>query len=211
MKKLFLILLITGLFSCQNEKKHTQQTENKQDVIHKTQMWTMDADHSLIQWTAYKTTAKVPVKGEFKQFDITGVEPAVDMPSTLKHAQVDINIYSVFTSKEERDKKIIKYLFEKMGKAGKIHVKVKKVTDNQILADITMNNRTKEVPFDMDVDQKRGIVNLKGKIDLVKDFGAEKPLKLLNKACYKLHMGEDGISKTWSEVDLNAFFKYHQK
>jgi len=211
MKKVFILILIAGLFSCQNNKKEQKKETHTQKNVSKQSLWKLDADHSLIQWTAYKTTSRVPVKGEFKQFDLKGVQTAENIPNTLKNAEIDINIFSVFTNVEERDKKIILYLFEKMSNTNKIKVKVKKIEGNTLYADITMNGRTKEVPFNMHVDEKRGTLDLTGKIDLVKDFEAQKPLSLLNKACYNLHMGEDGVSKTWPDVNLRAFLKYHKE
>jgi len=211
MKKISLVFLVILFFSCQNNKQtEKKDTKSAEKETGKTQ-WIFDEDHSLIQWTAYKTTGKVPVRGEFKQFDIKGVKPAPDMPSALKNVEIDVNIFSVFTSEEKRDKRIIQYLFEKMKNTSKIHIKVTRMEPDKIYADITMNGVAKEIPFDIKTDEKRGILSLTSKIDLVKDFQAEKPLRLLNKACYKLHMGEDGISKTWPEVSLGAFFKFHKK
>ncbi len=199
------------VFSCQNEKNTIKEENQKSQTEKKEKQWQMDEDYSLIQWTAYKTTGKVPVKGEFKQFDIKGVKQATDMPSALKNAEIDINIYSVFTSEEQRDKKIITYLFEKMNNTPRIKVKVTHLAPGKIFADVTMNGITKEIVFKTEEDDKRGILTLTSTIDLDKDFQAGKALHLLNKACYKLHMGEDGISKTWPDVSLKVFFKLHKK
>jgi len=35
------------------------------------------------------------------------------------------------------------------------------------------------------------------------DFGAEAAVAAINKACEALHTGADGISKTWSVVELS--------
>ena len=44
-------------------------------------------------------------------------------------------------------------------------------------------------------------IKLTGEIDLV-DFKAEEAVASLNKICEALHTGADGISKTWSTVEL---------
>ena len=37
-----------------------------------------------------------------------------------------------------------------------------------------------------------------------KDFNGSKAMESLNKVCFDLHKGPDGISKTWSEVEINV-------
>jgi hypothetical protein len=66
---------------------------------------------------------------------------------------------------------------------------------------ITMNGTTVNVPVDVVFEEN--IFRLKSKIQLA-EFNALEMLASLNKACYDLHKGADGISKTWEEVDVEA-------
>jgi polyisoprenoid-binding protein YceI len=208
MKKLLITLLVFSFLSCNSDHKKAQNNDqlNKKEVS--SQLWKLDPDQAQIKWTAYKTTAKLPVKGEFKQFDIEGVKPASTMEETLENAQIKINIFSIFTNEEQRDKRLIQSFFEKMPSTQFISVKVNKIDKNLLYATIKMNGVSKEIPFSIKKDEERGILILKSHINLIKDFDAEKPLSILNKACYDLHMGKDGISKTWPDVELEAFLKF---
>ena len=40
------------------------------------------------------------------------------------------------------------------------------------------------------------------------EFNALSMLENLNKACFELHKGADGISKTWEEVDVEATISF---
>jgi hypothetical protein len=42
-----------------------------------------------------------------------------------------------------------------------------------------------------------GVINLE-------DFGAQAAVESINKACFDLHKGADGVSKTWSEVAISG-------
>jgi hypothetical protein len=41
-------------------------------------------------------------------------------------------------------------------------------------------------------------------IDILNDFKAQTALESISKACFELHKGPDGVSKTWSEVAIGA-------
>ena len=47
------------------------------------------------------------------------------------------------------------------------------------------------------------MVELEGTLNL-EDFKAESALASISEACFDLHKGADGISKTWSEVGISA-------
>lgn len=36
------------------------------------------------------------------------------------------------------------------------------------------------------------------------DFNTGKAMEALNQACFELHKGADGVSKTWSEVHIKG-------
>ena len=38
----------------------------------------------------------------------------------------------------------------------------------------------------------------------VMEWNGQEAMDSLNVACFDLHKGADGVSKTWSEVDINA-------
>ncbi len=67
MKKILNLCLVTiftlFLFSCAKEKKEVESSVT-------TESYTVDGQNSTVQWTAYKTTDKLPVKGTFTEINI---------------------------------------------------------------------------------------------------------------------------------------------
>ena len=216
MKKLASILvIIMVLISCNQETKNHSTKDNAKSGEPKAQktekqLWTLDADQSSVHWTGYKTTKMVPVSGEFKSFEITGVKPYADMLATLKNARIRIKVASIFSSNEDRDSKLVEYLFGKMMQTNDIYARVEgiDVKNQQIKLNINMNNHEKVVPMNYNIDTEKGTITMEGKIDLVKDFDAGEPLYFFHTACEDKHKGEDGVSKTWSEVGIKAVIKY---
>jgi len=205
-----IILFISLLTACQNEPKK-EKTEPKEPL--QTAKWILNEEGSSIHWTGYKTTGKIPVKGVFQNFKINGTKPAKDLVTAFKQARADINIYSVFSNNESRDEKLISQLFEKMTDTKNIYARVEKidVATQTALVTINMNVHEKQIEMAITIDEEKGLVSIKGTIDLVKDFGASKALETFHKACFDKHTGKDGVSKTWSEVSFEANLKFDKK
>jgi len=222
MKKIS-ILSIVSLFlllSCNNDKTSKTKESNEPNVTKEmkksTSMqldWQLDQDASSVHWTGYKTTQKVAVSGTFQKFAISGVKPNIDLLKTIEGARIKINVFSIFSDEESRDKKLVEYLFGHMMDTNSIAARVEKIhPDNQTVdVNINMNNHEKIIPMQLKVDTKKGLITMSGKIDLVKDFDAAEPLYFLHTTCFDLHKGEDGISKTWSDVGIKAVLKFVKK
>jgi len=208
-----LVLALVLLTSCQdNHKKASEQQPKTTEKLQSAQ-WILDEDSSSVHWTGYKTTGKIPVKGVFKTFKIKGVKPATDLVSALQNAQAEINIYSIFSDNEERDNKLIGKLFENMTDTQNIYARIEKIeADGQsAMMTINMNAHEKTVPVQLQIDENTGKISLNGKIDLLKDFEANNALEQFHKACFNKHKGEDGVSKTWSEVGFSAELVFKRK
>ena len=63
-----------------------------------------------------------------------------------------------------------------------------------------MNNKTISNKYAYEVKNDTVIISLS--LDLTKWDGQE-AVKELNKECYELHIGNDGISKLWPDVSVN--------
>ncbi len=208
-----LLLAVMLLLSCQNESKKTTEKQPQTTEKLQTTQWILNEDASSIHWTGYKTTGKIPVKGVFKTFKIKGVKPATDLQTALQNAQAAINIYSIFSNNESRDKKLISKLFENMTDTQNIYARIEKINpDNQsALMTINMNAHEKTVPVQLQIDEKSGKITLNGSIDLLKDFEAHTAFEQFHEACFDKHKGEDGVSKTWTEVGFNAELVFQHK
>ncbi len=207
MKTLNILILIAILLSsCQNDQKKAEQKQEEPGKTLQSEQWILNEDASSIHWTGYKTTGKIPVKGVFQNFKIKGIKPTSDLKDAIENAQAKINIYSIFSDNEARDKKLIGKLFENMTGTQKIYARIDKTgQDGQpAMMTIKMNAHEKTVPVQLQIDEKNGKVILSGQIDLIKDFGANKAFEQFHQACYDKHTGKDGVSKTWTEVGFSA-------
>ena len=199
----FLILAIAFNFSaCKSDaKKETSKTEAKKS----TATFVVAKAKNEINFTAYKTTEKVPVGGQFKKVNILSGGEGNSVKEAINNTEFSIPVSSLFTKDSSRDFKIKKFFFGIMDNTKLLSGKLMINDDANGTAKITMNGETKEVPFTYTIVDKT--FNMKAVID-VNDWKASAALASLNTQCLDLHKGADGVSKTWSEVALNITSTY---
>ena len=66
---------------------------------------------------------------------------------------------------------------------------------------ITMNGISKSIPIELNIDGQT--VKFSNTVSL-NDWELAPALESLNKVCFDLHKGPDGISKTWDEIELET-------
>lgn len=206
MKKIGFLLIVFTLIiiSCKNEKKETKTTESE---VVETEQFVVKPEATSVKWTAYKTTDKVGVNGEFTtlKFDNkSGNTPQ----EAINNLNFSIPISSLFTNDatNTRDAKIKASFFGTMLNTDFIKGSIKYIDDGYI-ASITMNGVTSNLPLDIKITDERR-VTLTGTMQL-KDWNALDALAALNKVCFDLHKGADGVSKTWEDVaiEINTFLR----
>lgn len=189
--------LSLALFSCND----AQKKDNAETSTEVTPESSMAIDSVTLGWTGYKTTEKTPVKGVFKKVSIKDYnEEAATPEAYLDGAKVNITVASLFSGNEARDPKLIDIFFGNMTNTalleGTLHLK-----DGKNTIEVTMNDVTKEVPVTTSFENN--VFTVSGDVD-VTNFGATKAVEELSKACYDLHTGLDGVSKTWSEAHFEG-------
>ncbi|MEP5253936.1 YceI family protein [Winogradskyella rapida] len=198
-----LVILTLGLTSCKEEKKEvkTESTETVDNAV----KYVIKPNATSVKWTAYKTTEKVPVGGEFSTLNFDAKEGATPQEA-LNNLEFAIPIENLFTKDESRDLKIKTSFFGSMLNTEFIKGKIKYI-DNAYVAEITMNGVTADLPLEVSITDERR-VSLKGVMQL-KDWNALGALEALNKVCFDLHKGADGVSKTWEEVaiEVNTYLR----
>lgn len=206
MKKisLLLIALTLSITSCKNEKKEIK-TEASETVI--TEKFVIKPEATTVKWTAYKTTEKKGVGGEFTTVNFE--EKSANSPQeTLNGLSFSIPISSLFTNDatNTRDAKIKASFFGAMLDTELLKGSIK-YANNAYVAAITMNGVTSNLPLDIKITEERR-VTLSGTMNL-KDWNALGALESLNKVCFDLHKGADGVSKTWEDVaiEVNTFLR----
>ena len=189
------LLLLTMVFysSCkENAKKESAAAEKAYSVDSKT---------TKINWTAYKTTAKVPVKGQFTEVTIENAKKATTPLEALNGLKFDIPVSSLFTNDTIRDGKLKKFFFGVMENTTLLSGTVNTTNETSGFVSLNMNGITKDLPITFVV--KDNAVTIEALMEL-SDWQAEKALNTLHEVCKELHTGEDGISKTWSDVKIEV-------
>ena len=203
MKKIYVLplflLTMTLLNSCKENVK-TEATPAKKT-------YSVMADSTTINWTAYKTTAKVPVKGQFSEVTIENAKKDTTAIGALNGLKFKIPISSLITKDTIRDAKLKKYFFGSMKNSSIITGTVHINKENGSTVDISLNGITRELPIAYIVNDNK--VTIVGNMEL-DNWQAKAALEALNAVCKDLHTGDDGISKTWSDVKIEviALLKY---
>lgn len=167
---------------------------------------TLDQNNVKVEWTAYKTTDKVPVKGTFKKVEVANVKEGATPEEVLNGATFTIPVSSLFSSNDERDTKLKQLFFGVMSNTELISGKFMHKDNNSMLS-IKMNGVTREIP--VKTTFASNTFTMLGTLDL-QEFNAQNAIESLNEACYDLHMGADGVSKTWDEVAIEGVFVFNK-
>ena len=218
MRNLLFIFPVLLIFSCshhENEKeKRSLSTVNmpEKEVNAAKKSATgkiFQVDTAYIRWTAYKTTKKIPVSGTFKEVEWQNWHPASSPQALAERLYFKIRTNSVHTDNPERDKTIYEYLFGKLLEGNYIEGRVAEAGAGKIRVVLRFNGLEKPLDFLYSVNDT--LLHAVAYFDLIKDFQAGEALYFLHTACKDKHTGPDGISKTWPDVKVEAFIRYHEK
>ena len=164
--------------------------------------FSVEAKTVTINWTGYKTTSKIPVKGEFKTLEVTNSKEAATAVEALNGTKFSIPISSIYSGDDIRDGKLKQLFFGVMDATLSLTGTVNLKDDGTGAVDLSMNGVSKEIPITYTI--KEQLVEFSGTLDIINDFNAQTAFESISKACYDLHTGPDGVSKTWSEVAIAA-------
>lgn len=196
---LSLLLLMTVTFTSCKEKKNTKATEK---------MFTVESEATSINWTAYKTTSKVPVKGQFTDVTIEPPQNALTVVEALNGLKFNIPVSSLFTKDTIRDGKLKKFFFGTMQNTNSITGTLTLTNETAGSVKLTMNGIAKALPITVSINAN--IATLRATMDL-DNWQGQLAIEALNAACSELHSGEDGIPKTWSEVNIEVITNLNYK
>ncbi|WP_303316111.1 YceI family protein [Flavivirga abyssicola] len=198
-----LVLISIGTTSCKQEKKETKTDTPAQ--VEATEKFVIKPEATSVKWTAYKTTEKKGVGGEFSVLKFENKAGATPQEA-LNNLKFSIPVSSLFTKDESRDAKLKEFFFGAMLDTEFLKGTIKYVND-ACVASITMNGVTNDLPLEVQITDARR-VSMTGTMNL-KDWNALGALESINKACFDLHKGPDGVSKTWEDVaiEVNTFLR----
>lgn len=203
---LFFLMISLFLVACGGESSTTadERKAAAEKEAAQTCIYSYDSTAtSTVGWTAFKTMAKVGVKGKFPEIKISGAVPSEEISALLSNVTIDIPVAGTITGDPARDKKIVEFFFGEMADTDNITGVVKSTegtnTRGFCMLALTLNGVEKEVKMRYNVTgtflKMEGILNLD-------DFNSQDAVANLNKNCNEKHTGEDGVSKLWSEVEL---------
>lgn len=199
MKKSILLSLMCivtlSIASCKSDKKQ----EVKTPIVEKG--FSIEPKTTTINWTAYKTTAKVPVKGQFTEVSIENTKKGATAKEALDGLKFTIPVNSLFTKDSIRDGKLKEFFFGVMENTSKITGKLHINDDYSGNAEISMNGISQKLPFTYTV--KDQMATIEAVMDL-NNWQAQAAIEALNVVCKELHTGEDGVSKTWNDVKIEV-------
>ena len=161
------------------------------------------------EWTAYKFSDKTPVSGSFNRVLLSSKKTAPTIADALKGLSLKIDTSSVESNNAARDKTIAKEFFARFQSKSTIHSTILAANGDEkkgtLLIQLDMNNTQKAYTFTYQKEDSSITAN--AVMDMM-DFDLQQPLAAIHSACTELHMGSDGIAKTWSEVALRAVIQF---
>lgn len=152
-----------------------------------------------VEWTGFKFTEKTAVKGALLKVETKTNPNPKSISEMLTSTSFVVDALSVDSGNVARDLNL-KESFFKLMKTTSINGKISAYDKNVAQVEINMNGIKKIISFKTNTTETK--VTATGSIDLL-DFAMQNSLKKINEVCYELHKGKDGVSKTWSTVDLN--------
>lgn len=192
-----LTVLAIALFACSDSGKTVDSSEGTSREEQCT--YTYNEGTTILEWTSYKTTAKVPVAGSFNEIEVIS-ESSTDPKEVIESISFSINTASVETNNEDRNGKIVEHFFG-TNNTPEIKGKVKELSDDgKAVIELTMNGITIDV--DGEYTLEGADFSFAATIDVI-TWNGMGGIEALNEVCKDLHTGEDGISKLWSEIGLS--------
>ena len=153
-----------------------------------------------LKFTGYKFSEpeKVGVSGTFKKITWNIPQSGTSIQEIIRKSSAEIDTYSIDAGNAARNSNITRGLFKTWG-AQNVSGVFKDVTGKSATLHLTVGEKTVKIP--MTLTKKDKEIKLVGVMDLLK-LGFGDAFKSLSDVCGPNHKGKDGVTKTWSEVDL---------
>lgn len=203
MKNLIPIFLICFLITSCNNSENTKDDKLVAEAPYDC-MYSLNTEETKFQWTAFKTTAKIGVNGSFDKIQIKNSQTSNNIANVIIETKFSINLNTVNSGNPERDEKLKTYFFGSLENTDIFSGMVEECEgDNKsgnLLVKLNINNIDKQVQMKYSVSDET--LKLNGTLDLL-DWNANTAVESINNACLDLHKGADGISKTWSDMEIS--------
>lgn len=173
-----------------------------------------DCTYSLVEespkitWTGFKFTEKAAVSGTFKDVDIKS-KPSKSLKELFSSVSFSVDTNSIDSGNVARDTTLKRTVFGFLKEPNTVKGSVTQVEDKNFKVNMTMNN-SMLADFTYTYDKDSGKTVAQSTLDLTK-YGLLKSYNAVAEACKALHTGDDGVSKTWTDVDLKLEVQIEKK
>ena len=151
MKKIITLIVASSLLiACGN----TETKNDEKETVEKS--YSIKNNTTILKWTAYKTTEKKPVGGEFTEVSLKSVPAGKTPEKSLEGLTFGIPVSSLFTDNEERDGKLKRLFFGVMLNTEMISGEFKNIDGNDkegkgVIA-LKMNDVVCDLPFNYTIE-----------------------------------------------------------
>ena len=194
------------LFSACDNQSDSKTNDAITDKSNGTEcIYTVVNDSTSVTWTAFKTNDRIGVKGHFDDIKVWTPEKALSQKNALVGTSFDIVTASVNSGNAERDPKLIKFFFSTLTDGHIIKGEIISADGNNLTGEgrvkLMFNGVTKKIGYTYQIDENK--IYIKTGINL-DEWDGSAAVKSLNTECYDLHIGKDGESKLWPDIEIEV-------
>ena len=199
----FSIVFLFFLISCTDSKREKVVPlidENNVEKINEGS-YSFDSNKAKIIWKGFKTTDRIQVTGQFEQFESSRDMKQFDsLEGLIDGLDFSISTSSSASGDPVRDLNLKDYFFKLLTSNFRLSGSLGYPNNN--LIPVTFNTLLGSKTVELSYFFENSIVEIKGVIDIGIDLGGIMAYESIHQQCEQLHTGGDGVSKTWSEVEV---------
>jgi hypothetical protein len=185
-------IVVLFLLSCNgSEKKSKEPTK-----VEKAYTYSIDTSGIVLHWTAYKFIEKIGVSGRFDTIKFSAKKSLSSIEDVLKSSRIEISTGSVNSANGIRDPKLRATFFRAFN-TDTLHGELLEAEEGKGLLALKMNTINNLIEYTY--RYTKDTIFIYTHFDLIK-WNGKNALEALNKECYDLHKGSDGVSKLWPDV-----------
>jgi len=197
------ILFLFFLISCADSKREKVVPlidGNNVETI-KEGSYSFDSNKAKIIWKGFKTTDRIQVTGQFEQFESSRDMKQFDsLEGLIDGLDFSISTSSSASGDPVRDLNLKDYFFKLLTSNFRLTGSLGYPNNN--LIPVTFNTLLGSKTVELSYFFENSVVEIKGIIDIGIDLGGVMAYESIHQQCEQLHTGGDGVSKTWSEVEV---------
>ena len=200
--KRYILLISIILMSCSERKDAEQNKKDKSELQKEQVLYSLDHEKIDVIWGGFKTTEKVKVVGVFEEFSFDREDkfyPSIS--ELLSGMKFQIQTNSSNSGDPIRDLNLKNNFFKLLTKEFVIKGTFENFEKNSVT--VNFDFLSQSIPLNLKVDFNNSLLQLKGVFNMKNQFGSSKAFDRIHEVCYELHKGNDGLSKTWEEVEIH--------